>query len=401
MRFVKTTIIVILVFVFCKGAFAVDSASQEIEVSQGYLVWREGFEYMTRIDVNLSLENVKFKGEFKEKQVEGTQAKAFGYRGAMVYSTELVVPGKNNGVAERVHLQCDITKASCSQPTVKIDVNLGQKLGSYIYSGIPKELKADYELVRWKEQNKIILKPKHAGANNVLEKISPDFKNIIEVANEYMPAFQNMHYSLSWSLPKRFEQAQLTIEKKSSVKEVSKDVGELINREAKFLYTNILQSNKRKDGDIWAVRAEDLSAMIHSALEAKFRGTVLVVAHRIENERPAGLGERIRNGWKLEFIKDGSMDGRWHRSNIEFVCKSNDGKSHNIQLQPIGSRFIGELWLDNDLQMIRYGHLQCRKAEYNGKMPKIGNLNLEDLDIDAKINFELTYVQSVAAKERD
>jgi len=375
--------------------FAPQNASA-IEVSRDYLVWRKDFDYQTRMEIELTLNQVSFKGKLKELPMEVTQVKAFCYGGRMLYDTTLTVPRNYNGSARRRHNHCSMSKVSLTEPTMRIAAGVFDKLKAKIFNVIPKELRDDYEAVIYEESGKILIKPKHPEAWKVLERMNPDFKGIIDMADEYIPAFQGKVYTLEWTEPDEFKKAQLSIT--PEVGTINEDVRELISREACFLYTNILQSNKKRtDGDVWLVQSEDLSAMVHPTVDGKFRGKVVVKASWEEKSIPI-LGEPI-TGWKLEFIPEGVIDGITYKSDIEFVCKDNSGKSHHVELRPIGSRFIGELWLDNAHQMVRYGRLVCKDAPYEGKMPKIANLNLEMDKLTAKINFELTYLQAVSAKE--
>ena len=396
MQFVKQAIAAALVTVV--GVASAQNVDAPLKVSNNYLVWQGGVDYLTRIDALLTFNNVTFKGKHGGTPIEGNQAQAFSFDGTMRYNTELETPGKYNGSAKRRHDMCDISKASLSEPVMRIDAGWLRKVGSWFDDGIPKELEKDYEIFRREEANKIVIKARHPGAYNALEKLLPSIGKITEIAYEYVPAFNRKEYTLSWSSPSTVEKANMNVIPKSGA--ISKDVVELVAREARFLYTNILQAKSREDGEEWLLQAEDLDAMIHSSMKgSKFKGKVAVRASRVEGVLPEGATGEPITGWKLEFVEKMNGKNITYHSDIEFICETNDGTPHTVKLRPIGSRFKGELWLDCNYQMVRYGRLTCVNAKYEkAKMPRIANLNLELDEITADINFRFTYHQSVSAK---
>jgi len=379
-----------------------------VEVPNDYLIWLEGFDYRTEIRARLTLNDVFFKGTLKRKEkdkeriIEGEQATAFAFSGSMLYDTSVITPGQYSGSANRDHLVSEITKLelALTKPRVEVGASVWDKFKSWFDTGIPAEFKDDYEIFRREKSGVIVIKPKAnrpPDSNNVLATLSPDFGKIQEAASEYIPAFSKKKYTLEWSSPDVVKKAKMKVTPKEGLN-ISKDVRDLIAREARLLYTSILQAETRADGEEWLVHAEDLDAMIHSSVEGKFRGRVGVRASRIDGKIAPGTGTPI-TGWKLEFIPNPVINTRTYHSDIRFVCTDNSGKSHNVQLEPIGSRFTGELWLDSEHQMVRYGRMNCDNAPYEGKMPKIATLNLELDSLTAKINFLFTYFQSVSPKE--
>ena len=286
-----------------------------------------------------------------------------------------------------------------------METGSGAKILTWFDDGIPKELEKDWEIFRYKEEGKILIKPKHENAHKILERTGIEITEFVELAQQYLPAFNKMEYKLSWDMPDSVQNAQLTVTPKEKGAMISRDVKDFIAREARFLFEQVMGANEnRRDGDEWTIPAEVLENMIHPSLDGSFEGKIAVRATAVTDAEPPNyaVGGQI-TGWHLKFMPSAYQGNVLLRSDLTFICKDVDGKKNRVDLRPIGEgeRFEGELWFDANNKMVRAGRLICRNAEYEGKMPKFGDLNMETAKLDAKINFMLVYVQRVQEKEED
>ena len=400
MLFAKTKNMALAAAAFtAAGAGFLHADTTQIEVPKDYLlVWHAGRVYQTTLNVKMSLTDASFSGKIRGLPIEGKQERAFDYKGLMLYTTEMKKADKIDGSAWRFHNTAYLDKVPLSKPDIQVSAGAWTKFKSWFDNGIPEHLKDDFEIFRREKPGIITVRPKPGKGNEVLEKVAPGFKDIIEVTRKFTPSFTRAGYTLGWTAPEDFKLAALTVKTQNGGGSTMA-IRDLINREVRFLYTNILQDANRKDGDAWVVRAEDLDAMIHADMEGWFKGKVIVKAKWIEYTEKAEMGATPFTGWKLEFVKDAMTSSGYQSSEIEFCCKDVDGNSQSVKLSPVGRLFTGELWLDTNYEMIRYGRLTCTNTQYRGKMPRMKDLNNESGELDAKIYFDLTYVQAVSDSE--
>jgi len=354
-------------------------------------------------------------GQTERAKFWGTQDTAFAFTGDMEYETELI-RGGFLGSAKRVHNICEIDRIVLSAPKITIDAADWKKVNGTWDRRLPQELRNDFDIEQKNNMYVVSLKKdrekmlneafyenpaydKNKDAKNFYERWAKDpaFAPLVEMARQLQPALRNREeYTLRWELPEDIRKANMRIIPKNTSKDIGVAVKDHINSESRFLYTNILKPENMKVGAKVRIDAEDLEAMIHPDFHGRLDGKVIAEVSRIENKRPEGHGEPI-TGWKLTFIKDAQISDRNLRNNLKYVYTDVGGTPRYIQLNDIGKTFTGELWLDSNYQIVRYGKMECKNTDYEGKLPKIGNLNNIDLeDIKAKVSFTFTYNQSVS-----
>lgn len=391
-------------------------AQTQLEVNQDMLLWKKGFSYRTEVTAHISLTNAKIKmelGEDGKRKAAGSQSRSFHYDGSMAFTTEIDRASDVNGSARRFYAHCDVKKAESDLMELKVDASVWEvwaaRMPSWLGGSLPKEWLPHVEVVKGNAEV--------AGGSYIIVRQKPGSSNLLdggalELGFQSMGALSGKGLLIEWPRLRTVGKAMVAlspaergtgadrgkfIKTGGSVDNMVKDV---IGRESKLLYEAMLGSvANREDSEVWLVDGETLDAMVHPTVKGVFRGRAVVQAERVTNRSPDPKVGEI-NGFKLKFVPRGSIDDINYETNLDFVVETVDGGTHRTRLIPEDGRFNGEIWLDSENQAVRYGELKVANTQYDGFLPKIGDLNAK-INLEADLRFALTYIQSITPVEEE
>jgi len=381
-------------------------ADSSLEVESSMLLWKKDFVYRTQVNADISLTNTRIEVDESGRQSQGVQDRSFHYDGVLSYTTQGVKTSDYNGSAVRQYETCDMQKFESDPLLIKTEAGYWDvwksRVGEWTGLGsLPKEWEDKFEVV---ERNAEV-----GGGSYIIVRQKPDSPNLLgggalELAFQSMGTLSRKMFLLEWTAPESFPRSKLSVtpvEGKDIVRtggSVDVTVKDLIGRESKLLYKAMLGFNTRREGgETWVVEGEALEALIHPTVEGRFRGRGVVKAEVVNDASPLSTIPQM-NGLKLKFVRSGIVDGRSITTDLRLVFGTVDGGTHETKLIPEVKGFSGEIWLDTENQAVRYGLLKVEKSQYDGYLPKVGEISAQ-VKLEADLDFELEYIQSITAAE--